>query len=71
MPPTTFFDARWLHMLAAAAFIAASAPHTALSAQGLESKDAVDTIIGSEVEEEEIAGNSRCRQGHRRDRKDP
>jgi hypothetical protein len=53
MLPTTFFDARWLHVLAAAAFIAAFAPHTELSAQGLESKDAVEKIIGSKVEEEE------------------
>ena len=46
-------DSKWLHALAAAAFLAASAPHTALMAQGLESKEAIDTIIGTEVEEEE------------------
>jgi hypothetical protein len=46
-------ESKWLHMMAAAAFLAASAPQTALMAQGLESKEAIDTIIGTEVKEEE------------------
>jgi hypothetical protein len=46
-------DSRWRHAAAAAAFLAASAPQTALMAQGLESPEAIDTIIGTEVEEEE------------------
>lgn len=48
-----FFDAKWLHAIAVVAFIAAFAPHAALNAQGLESKEAVDKIIGSDVKEEE------------------
>jgi hypothetical protein len=46
-------DSKWLHAAAAAAFLAASAPQTALMAQGLESPEAIDTIIGTEVQEEE------------------
>jgi hypothetical protein len=53
MPTMTIPDAKWLHAIAAAAFLAASAPHGALNAQGLESKESIDKIIGSEVEEEE------------------
>ena len=47
MTTTTMADSKWLHALAAAAFLAASAPQTALMAQGLESPEAIDTIIGT------------------------
>ncbi|MER8825299.1 hypothetical protein NKH73_01955 [Mesorhizobium sp. M0938] len=56
MAITTFPDTRWLHMIAATAFLAASVPHAALNAQGLEGPDGPDTvnrIIGSEVGQEE------------------
>ncbi|UVK39354.1 hypothetical protein LHFGNBLO_000707 [Mesorhizobium sp. AR10] len=46
-------DAGWLHAIAAAAFLAASVPHAALNAQGLESPETVNRIIGSEVRQEE------------------
>src|SRR5688572_22471732 len=48
-------DALWLHMIAALAFLAASVPNMTLMAQGLESQKAIDTIIGSEVHEEEAS----------------
>lgn len=41
------------HMAAVAAFLAMAAPVHPLSAQGLESEQAIDTIIGTEVGEEE------------------
>ena len=50
---TTTLDRRWLHAAGVAAFLAASAPHIAVLAQGLENPEAIDTIIGSEVQEEE------------------
>ena len=53
MTTTTVPDSKWLHALAAAALMAAFAPQTALMAQGLESPDAVQKIIGTEVKEEE------------------
>ncbi|CCV03975.1 conserved exported hypothetical protein [Mesorhizobium metallidurans STM 2683] len=53
MAITTLPDAKWLHATAAAAFLAASVPHTALNAQGLDSPDTVDRIVGSEVRQEE------------------
>jgi hypothetical protein len=53
MTITTSPDIRWLHAIAAAAFLAASVPHAALNAQGLESTETVDRIIGSQVREEE------------------
>jgi len=46
-------DARWLHVAAVLAFLAAPTPNMPLKAQGLESQKAIDTIIGSDVEEEE------------------
>lgn len=46
-------DSKWLYATAAAAFLAASAPQSSLMAQGLESPEAIDTIIGTEVQEEE------------------
>jgi hypothetical protein len=46
-------DAKWLHALAAATFIAACWPNMPLNAQGLENEEAVDKIVGSEVEEEQ------------------
>ncbi|GLQ81112.1 hypothetical protein GCM10007881_46330 [Mesorhizobium huakuii] len=53
MTITTLPDARWLHAIAAAAFLAASLPQAALNAQGLESPETVDRIIGSQVSEEQ------------------
>jgi hypothetical protein len=53
MPTIVIADAKWLLAVAAAAFLAASAPYAALNAQGLDDKKAVEKIIGSEVEEEE------------------
>ena len=53
MISTTLPDARWLHAIAAAAFLAASLPQAALNAQGLESPETVDRIVGSQVNEEE------------------
>jgi len=53
MISTTLPDARWLHAIAAAAFLAASLPQAALNAQGLESPETVDRIVGSQVSEEE------------------
>jgi hypothetical protein len=46
-------DRQWLHTAAVAAFLAVYAPHIAVFAQGLENPEAIDTIIGSEVQEEE------------------
>ncbi|CAN7198310.1 hypothetical protein [Mesorhizobium sp. LjRoot246] len=51
--PTILPDARWLHAIAAAAFFAAIVPHAALNAQGLESSETVNRIVGSEVKQEE------------------
>ncbi|TIU89303.1 MAG: hypothetical protein E5W09_34925, partial [Mesorhizobium sp.] len=53
MAITTFPDTRWLHMVAATAFLAASVAQAALNAQGLEGPDTVNKIIGSEVSQEE------------------
>ena len=50
---STLPDARWLHAIAAVAFLAASLPQAALNAQGLESPETVDRIVGSQVSEEE------------------
>jgi len=50
---STLPDARWLHAIAEAAFLAASLPQAALNAQGLESPETVDRIVGSQVNEEE------------------
>lgn len=46
-------DARWLHAIAATAFLMASLPHAPLNAQGLESPETVNRIVGSEVNQEE------------------
>ena len=53
MTSTTLPDARWLHAIAAAAFLAASLPQAALNAQGLESPETVDRIVGSQINEEQ------------------
>jgi len=53
MTSTTLPDARWLHAIAAAAFLAASLPQAALNAQGLESPETVDRIVGSQISEEQ------------------
>ena len=50
---STLPDARWLHAIAAAAFLAASLPQAALNAQGLESPETVDRIVGSQISEEQ------------------
>lgn len=44
---------KWLHALAAFVFFCASVPNTPLLAQGLESEDAIDAIVGSDVKTEE------------------
>lgn len=51
-------DAIWFHVLALSAFLIASAPNADLMAQGLESQKAIDTIIGSEVTEEEASASA-------------
>ena len=53
MTSITLPDARWLHAIAAAAFLAASLPQAALNAQGLESPETVDRIVGSQINEEQ------------------
>jgi len=53
MMPIMFPGAKWLHAIPISAFLAAFVPHAALNAQSLESTDAVEKIIGSEVAEEE------------------
>ena len=53
MTSTTLPDARWLHAIAAAAFLAASLPQAALNAQGLESPETDDRIVGSQISEEQ------------------
>ncbi|TKT83031.1 hypothetical protein XW59_000660 [Aquamicrobium sp. LC103] len=49
----------WVHALAGAVFLLASTPNMALLAQGLNSGEAIDTIIGSDVKtgEEQAAGD--------------
>ncbi|MGB3387100.1 MAG: hypothetical protein WBA88_03870 [Pseudaminobacter sp.] len=51
-------DAFWFHAIAALAFVVASAPNMTLMAQGLDSQKAIDTIIGSEVREEEASAKA-------------
>jgi len=51
--PDARCHARWLHVIAAAAFLAASVPQAALNAQGLKSPETVDRIVGSQVNQEE------------------
>ncbi|TPM40041.1 hypothetical protein [Mesorhizobium sp. B2-3-4] len=58
MTLTTLPDIRWRHALAAAAFLAASVPQAALNAQGLESPETVDRIVGSQVNQEEAKTNA-------------
>ncbi len=54
MPTTPFADARWLQAIAVAAFLVLlTIPHAALNAQGLESPETMNRIIGSEVRQEE------------------
>lgn len=53
MTVTTSPDGRWLYAIAAAAFLAASLPQAALNAQGLESPETIDRIVGSQVSAEE------------------
>lgn len=49
----TVFEARFLQAIAAALLLTAAIPQTALLAQGLENREAIDKIIGSDVKEEE------------------
>ncbi|RUW57058.1 MULTISPECIES: hypothetical protein [unclassified Mesorhizobium] len=53
MTDTTLPDIRWLHAIAAAAFLAVGLPQAALNAQGLQSPETVDRIVGSQVNQEE------------------
>jgi hypothetical protein len=53
MTVTTLPDGRWLYAIAATAFLAASFPQAALNAQGLESPETVNRIVGSQVSAEE------------------
>lgn len=55
MTRASALDTRWLQMMAASAFLLASLPAMHLHAQGLESQRAIETIIGSTVEQEEVA----------------
>lgn len=47
---TSTGDMRWLHTVAFIALLMASTPQTVLLAQGLEDPEAVDTIIGSDID---------------------
>lgn len=49
----TFIEARSLQAIAAALFLTTAIPQAALLAQGLDNREAVDKIIGSDVKEEE------------------
>ena len=51
----------WLHVAAMAALLLVSPPHTALLAQGLQSEEAIDTIVGSDVTTNEE--NTKAEQG--------
>lgn len=46
-------EAKWVHAIAALAFILASLPQVPLLAQGLDDEEAIETIVGSEVGTEE------------------
>lgn len=48
-----FIEARSLHAIVAALFLSTALPQAALFAQGLENKEAIQKIIGSDVQEEE------------------
>jgi hypothetical protein len=58
MTATISTDTRWPYVLAMAAFLAASVPQAALNAQGLESPETVDRIVGSQVNEQEAKTNA-------------
>ncbi|MGI6854787.1 hypothetical protein [Mesorhizobium sp. 1B3] len=49
----TFIEARSLQAIAAALFLTTAIPQATLLAQGLDNREAVDKIIGSDVKEEE------------------
>lgn len=51
-------DTKWLHAVAVLAFLCAPASNMALMAQGLENQKAIDTIIGSEVQEEKARADA-------------
>lgn len=44
---------RWLHTIAALAFVSALAPSLSLQAQSLDNPDTIDAIVGSPIQEEE------------------
>lgn len=53
---------RWMHVLAALAFVSALAPGLSLQAQSLDNPDTIDAIVGSPVQEEErTAANNEAR----------
>lgn len=58
MSDTLTIDIRWVHALAAGAFLIASAPQMPLLAQGLDSEEAIESIVGSDVKTEEHAAQS-------------
>ncbi|MBB6410079.1 hypothetical protein [Mesorhizobium sangaii] len=61
MTVTILPDARWLHAIAATAFLSVSLPDAALKAQGLESPETVNRIVGSEVKQEEANATAEAR----------
>ncbi|MDZ7600244.1 MAG: hypothetical protein U1A06_02575 [Hoeflea sp.] len=62
MTKTRTFSRTWMHGLASTAFLAASLLSLPLGAQGVADQEAVDRIVGSEVNEEQVrseAGDDR------------
>ncbi|MDP3525255.1 MAG: hypothetical protein Q8S27_11795 [Hoeflea sp.] len=62
MTKTRTFSRTWMHGLASTAFLAASLISLPLGAQGVADQEAVDRIVGSEVNEEQVrseAGDDR------------
>lgn len=53
-------DTKWMHAVAVFAFLAAPMPNMALMAQGLENQKAIDTIIGSDVQEEQARSDAKA-----------
>ena len=51
-------DMRWIHGLAAAAFLLAAHPGMPLLAQGLDDPNTIDAIVGSQVQEEAVAAEA-------------
>jgi hypothetical protein len=57
-PDTTVPERNWLRIAAAAGLLCAMLGGPAAAQQGTESKEAVDTIIGTEVQEEEAQASA-------------